>query len=230
MPESFDPESSSHKQLHHWIADQIRAAIIGGKIKPGDWLRQEKLAQEYSVSQMPVREALKELAAEGLVEHVPYRGVRVISFTADDIEDLYAVRSLMEGLAARAAAKNITREELDDLYALEKQMSDHQRYDDLTGYRELNQHFHMLIINASRRAYLMRSLAQTWDAFPTILYSNIAQTAVKSLPGRDVSDANEHLDIIHALEAGDGDKAETLVRQHIDHAGRELVDVLRSEE
>ena len=70
-----EPTPRSHRQLRHWVADRLRSDILEGRLKPGEWLRQERLAQEHGVSQMPVREALKQLAAEGLVEHVPYRGV-----------------------------------------------------------------------------------------------------------------------------------------------------------
>ena len=73
-------DTPSHKQLRNVVAEQMRAAILNGHYKPGEWLRQERLAQDFGVSQMPVREALKELAAEGLIEHVPYRGARVIVF------------------------------------------------------------------------------------------------------------------------------------------------------
>lgn len=72
------------RQLRSFVAEQLRAAILEGRYKPGEWLRQERLAQELNVSQMPVREALKELAAEGLVEHVPYRGARVVAFSIEE--------------------------------------------------------------------------------------------------------------------------------------------------
>jgi ABC-type antimicrobial peptide transport system permease subunit len=90
----------SHKQLRSHVADRLRAAILDGELKPGDLLRQERLAQEIGVSQMPVREALKELAAEGLVEHVPYRGARVVKFSAEDIADIYAHPAFLEGRSA----------------------------------------------------------------------------------------------------------------------------------
>ncbi|MFO3797221.1 MAG: GntR family transcriptional regulator, partial [Anaerolineales bacterium] len=80
----------THRQLRNLVADQLRMAILEGRYKPGEWLRQERIAQELNVSQMPVREALKELSAEGLVEHVPYRGTRVLAFSVEDVEDLYA--------------------------------------------------------------------------------------------------------------------------------------------
>ena len=88
-------ELPSHRQLRKLVADQIRAAIVDGRFKPGEWLRQERVAQELGVSQMPVREALKELAAEGLIEHVPYRGVRVVALSVEDIEDLYEHRAFL---------------------------------------------------------------------------------------------------------------------------------------
>src|SRR5512145_1119552 len=93
-------EYPSHRQLRKHVAEQIRSAILTGQFKPGEWLRQEKLAQELNVSQMPVREALKELVADGLVEHVPYRGARVVEFVADDVMDLYEHRAFLEGRAA----------------------------------------------------------------------------------------------------------------------------------
>ena len=106
------PGPQPHKQLHHAVADQLCAAIQTGNLKPGEWLRQERLAQELGVSQMPVREALKELIAEGLVEHLPYRGVRVVEFSPDDVGEVYAHRSFLEGRAAFIAAKGITPEEI----------------------------------------------------------------------------------------------------------------------
>lgn len=67
---------SAHKQLSQRVAERLRTAILEGQLRPGQWLRQERIAGENGVSQMAVREALKQLAAEGLVEHVSYRGVR----------------------------------------------------------------------------------------------------------------------------------------------------------
>ena len=116
------PGPQPHKQLHHAVADQLRAAIQTGRLKPGEWLRQERLAQELGVSQMPVREALKELIAEGLVEHLPYRGVRVVEFSPDDVGEVYAHRSFLEGRAAFIAARKITPEEIALLKDLQAQM------------------------------------------------------------------------------------------------------------
>ncbi|MCA1954815.1 MAG: GntR family transcriptional regulator [Anaerolinea sp.] len=222
-----DSELVTHKQLRRWVADRLRADILEGRLRPGEWLRQERLAQEYGVSQMPVREALKELVAEGLVEHVPYRGVRIVTFTVADVEDLYAIRSDLEGRAARATALRITPEELAELKVMYEQMKLCQSPDDLRRYREVNRRFHLYIIAASKRPYLIRTLTQMWDVFPTMLWSNFAVTAARSLPARDQMDWQEHEAILQALERHDGEGAEVLMRRHIQTAGNELIAFLR---
>jgi DNA-binding GntR family transcriptional regulator len=108
-------DTQSHKQLRNIVADRMRTAILDGQYKPGEWMRQERIAQELGVSQMPVREAFKQLASEGLIEHVPYRGARVVDISPIDVEDIYAMRGFLEGRAAGFAAANITPEEITEL-------------------------------------------------------------------------------------------------------------------
>jgi DNA-binding GntR family transcriptional regulator len=227
MPIETAPHA--HKQLPQWVADQLRSEILEGRLKPGEWLRQERLAQEHGVSQMPVREALKQLASEGLVEHVPYRGARVVQFSADDIEDLYACRAFLEGMAARFAAQNITADELAELAALVPRMAACETPRDLTEYRELNRRFHAAIFAASRRSYLVRTLAQLWAAFPTMLWSNVPRVATDSVPGREEPDVAEHSAIVVALAAHDPEAAERAVREHIRLAGEALQSAMREQ-
>lgn len=217
----------SHKQLAHFISDRLRSDILEGRLQPGEWLRQERLAQEQGVSQMPIREALKRLAAEGLVEHVPYRGVRVVQFTLEDVEDLYACRVFVEGMTARFAASEITDEEIRELTDLHHRMLRCVTPQELPEYRELNRRFHSLLFTASRRSYLIRTLGQLWAAFPTMLWSNIPHAAQESAPGRDEADAAEHESIVRAIAGRDPDAAEAAVRAHIEAAGRALLSVLK---
>lgn len=227
MSLNTDTQPPSHKQLHHWVTDQIRAAILAGEISPGEWLRQERLAQQLNVSQMPVREALKQLAAEGLVEHIPYRGVRVIQFSPEDVEDIYAHRSFLEGRAAHAAAHNITAVELIELHAILESMRENLGPATIKEYRELNRRFHQLMAEASRRDYLIRTLIQLWGAFPAMLLNAFAPTSETPLPGRESVDLDEHAAILAALEARDAQAAERLVREHIENSGRQLLSALR---
>lgn len=218
---------SPHKQLRHLVTERLRLAILEGELKPGEWLRQEHLAQILGVSQMPVREAFKELAAEGLVEHVPYRGVRVVEFSPEDIADLYAHRGFLEGRAAYAAARNIQPEELQELKSTLARMSQLLGREHLAEYRDLNRHFHQIVYKASRHDYLIRTLNQMWTTFPSMLLGNFSTTAVAPLPERDASDIEEHQQIINALEQRDSESAERLVRQHIIASGERLVATLK---
>lgn len=216
-----------HQQLRSMVSKRIRKAILDGEIKPGEWLRQQRLAEELGVSQMPVREALKELAAEGFVEHIPYRGARVIEISLNDVADLYTHRAFLESRAAGEAAKRITAEDLAKLRRIHEQIALNQSPDQIKVYRHLNRQFHELIYRTSGRAYLIRTLDQIWSSFPTMLWSNFAQTAVSPLPSRDTTDLQEHAAILHALESQDTQQAAQQMQQHIELAGEELLAALQ---
>ena len=223
------PTPAPHRPLRQLVADRLRAQILEGALPPGSWIRQERVAREMGVSQMPVREALRELAAEGLVEHAPYRGVRVTRFSPQDVSDLYTCRAFIEGLAARAAAREITAEELGTLRGLAAQMRKRLAPRHLAEYRELNRRFHALVSSASRRPFLVRTLEQLWSAFPSMLLSQFDETASTSLPDRDAEDVSEHDAIVAALERRDADAAERAVRGHIEEAARHLTAAVRHE-
>jgi len=221
-------DTPSHKQLRNVVAEQMRAAILNGHYKPGEWLRQERLAQDFGVSQMPVREALKELAAEGLIEHVPYRGARVIVFSINDILDLYCHRAFLESRAASIAAEVITLEEVAALEGLQVDMEANSAPEAVFKYRELNRKFHQQIYQASRREYLIRTLNQMWAAFPTMLIANFAATAVQPLPERDAVDVAEHRAIISALKSRDAVAAEQAMKKHILVTAEHLVTFIKA--
>jgi DNA-binding GntR family transcriptional regulator len=223
------PAPRSHKQLRSRVADRLRGEILQGRLKPGEWLRQERLSVEQGVSQTPVREALRQLAAEGLVEHVPYRGIRVVEFSIEDVEDLYACRALIEGMAARFAAAHITTGELEEMAELFERMCRCRTPEDLVEYRELNRRFHSAIFTASRRSFLVRTLAQLWSAFPTMLWSNVPRVATESAPERDEPDVVEHGAIVAALCAHDPGAAENAVSRHIEAAGGSLLAAMRAQ-
>lgn len=217
------PGPQLHKQLHHAVADQLRAAIQTGALKPGAWLRQERLAQELGVSQMPVREALKELIAEGLIEHLPYRGVRVVEFSPDDVGEVYAHRSFLESRAAFLAAKQITAQEIALLKELQAQMKKNLGPRHIAAYRELNRRFHHIIFNACRKPYLIHTLTQLWAFFPSMLLNNFSDTATRPIPGREHLDPQEHDAILTALEHRAASQAARLTRHHIESAGTHLL-------
>ena len=176
---------------------------------------------------MPVREALKKLALEGLVEYIPYKGARVLAISLEDVEDLYAQRIFLETRAAYIAAAQITPQELAELTELHQEMAARYAADQLAIYRQLNRHFHELVYNASRRQYLIRALNQLWAAYPTMLWGNFAQTAANPLPTRDAADQREHETVLAALAAHDAPAAEEAMRHHLSSVAEDLLATLR---
>jgi DNA-binding GntR family transcriptional regulator len=203
--------------------------IMHGDLRAGEWLRQERLARELGVSHTPIREALKQLEIEGLVEHVPYRGVRVIEFSPDDVVDIYEMRSALEGIAAAAAAICMTNDELAKIRRLhEAMMAIEHPTDHLSEIRELNRQFHLTIIQGSRRAHLVRTLEQLWAWFPTMLWNQYALAADASTPQRSGTDNRDHQRIVDALEARDPEASELRMREHIDQTRAALMHHLNS--
>lgn len=219
----------AHRQLRNIVADRMRNEILNGRYKPGEWLRQERLAQDLGVSQMPVREALKELAAEGLIEHIPYRGARVIVFSPEDILDLYSHRAFLESRAASIAASVISEQELLNIQGIQTQIEKFSAPEQVLKYRELNRDLHQAIYLVSGREYLIRTLNQMWATFPTMLIANFAATVVQPLPERDAVDVEEHRAIIAALAARDPSAAEQAMRKHILTTAEHLVNFLKGQ-
>jgi DNA-binding GntR family transcriptional regulator len=211
-------------QLRHLITERLRAAILANEFSPGDWLRQEQLAQQFGVSQTPVREALQDLVGEGVVERVPYRGIRVIEFTLTDLRDLYACRAFMEGLAVHHAAQHITHSEITELRRIVDEMAAVFSHKKWAAYRELNRQFHQVIYTACRHPFLIRALNQLWTAYPTMMLSNFPGPIRK----RRTLNTREHLAIIAALETRAATRAERLMRKHIEESARRIQDLLHT--
>jgi DNA-binding GntR family transcriptional regulator len=218
-----------HRQLKDIAAQALRNMIAQGDLAPGEWLRQERLAEKLNVSYTPIREALKQLEAEGLVEHIPYRGVRVAAFAVEDVLDIYTMRAQLESMAAGAAALHMAPATLDELEMLHQQMVDLPGDGNLQQVRELNRRFHQLIIEASGRTYLIRTLAMIWSWFPAMLWNQFPQTATQASAEREQSDNAEHAAILAALRQGDGAAAEQAMQRHIDNARQSLITFLQAQ-
>jgi DNA-binding GntR family transcriptional regulator len=218
--------SATPQLVRDWVEEKLREAILGGQYKPGEWLRQLRIADELGISELPVREAFKKLAAEGLVEYLPYRGMRVREYSANDVADIHKIRAFMESMAAYVAAENITAEELVELRTLAIQIEERLAPEDLAKHRELNRRFHEIVFTATRRAYLIHALKQLWMVFPSMLWGSLSATANKRTVEQDARDLGEHLAIIDALEKRNAMEAERAMRQHIEDAGNRLLHIL----
>lgn len=122
-----------------FVAQKLREAILLGQLKPGDRLDQNEIAIMFGVSRSPVREALRTLAAESVVDVYPHRGAVVAELSANELEEIFSIRSVLEGMAARLAALSITG---DDVAGLETILEDLDQTDDLDRWLALNRRFH----------------------------------------------------------------------------------------
>lgn len=217
-----------HKQLKDVVVTSLREMISQGDLPPGTWLRQERLSETLNVSFTPIREALKQLEAEGLVEHVPYRGVRVVEFNLEDVLDIYTMRADLEALAAGAAALRLVQEDFVELRILHLRMCTLRGNEHLQTVREANRRFHQIIIEGSGRTYLIRTLNMIWSWFPTMLWNQFALTATISAPNREDADNAEHAAILAALEDRDADASARAMRHHIDQARQALIEFLKT--
>jgi DNA-binding GntR family transcriptional regulator len=220
----MDPTGHSlrRKPLKDEVFDVLHQDVLSGKYAAGGWLRQEEIARRLGVSMTPVREALDLLVAAGLAERVAYRGVRILQPSGSEILDAYEMRLMLEGIAARAAAKCITSERLAGLHDLLDEGDRLLSLADLPREREASRALHMAIVEASGNTLLARIYAEVLRAFPDwMLYEHLYRRP-ELLEGSIRNEHQEHRLIVEALAAGDPEAALSRTLDHIVRRGREL--------
>jgi DNA-binding GntR family transcriptional regulator len=198
------------------VLDALRGAILAGELPAGDTLRQEDLAERLGVSRMPVREAIRRLHGEGLVEVLPSRRVRVAALSRDEIEDIYDMRAALEPLAVRLAVPRLTRAMLRDAaYALEA--ADDEQEAETFGVR--NAAFHLSLMSACERPRLLAGIASLLDL------SDRYQRAALPAGEHNALVRAEHAALLEAARAGDADTAARLTEEHVRGAGARLLEL-----
>ena len=195
--------------LHDGVATLLRAMVFDGQLGPGAWIDEKALAEQWEVSRTPLREALKVLAAEGLVELVPHRGCRVIELTEDDADALFPVMALLEGRCAFEASTRATDDELRELRRLHDELERHAAAHDLDGYYRANHGFHTRVQALARNRWLDRA---TGDLRRFLRLMRGRQLA---LPGRIEQSIEEHRQLIAAFEQRDAARAEAAMHGHL---------------
>jgi DNA-binding GntR family transcriptional regulator len=203
------------------VLERLRALILTGEYGPEERLIEEQLAERLGVSRTPVRQVLTMLEAEGLVEIEPNRGATVCSFSIEDVWDIYDLRAVLEGHAARRAGGRIEGHELECLRELAGEMEglagrfdDHE--EEIRALVGLNQEFHGTIVEASRNKRLGRLINRTVE-IPLMFKAFFWYT-----PHERVISNHYHRQILEALEGGDADRAEIIMREHV-YEGRDFV-------
>ncbi|NLC69269.1 MAG: GntR family transcriptional regulator [Clostridiaceae bacterium] len=202
------------------IFKKLQNDIINGKYQPGEYIMETKLASELGVSRTPIREALKQLELEGLVKSEPGKGVVVQGISSKDIEDIYTIRMVIEGLAARWAAQNITGEELEKLREiLEMEEFYTMKGESVHNLIRLDSRFHDVVFKASKSRPLIYILSNFHH------YAQRARNASLRKPGRAEKTLVEHRAIFQALSARDPDLAERLTTEHVRNA---MINLMKS--
>jgi DNA-binding GntR family transcriptional regulator len=190
----------------------VRDGILRGAYRAGSRLTEQELAQAAGVSRTPVREALRRLHAEGLVNFEPNHGAVVAVFELEDAEEIFELRALLEPISARRAAERATPETVETLRALaqkQKQESTRRSAGHLIRIGDLNDRFHRLIQTAAQSPRLAKTLAGLTEA-PLIL-STFAQYSPSELQ----RSADQHLELVQAIEAHDPMWAQSVMHAHI---------------
>jgi DNA-binding GntR family transcriptional regulator len=183
----------------------LKEMIADYRFKPGARLNVEKISKELEVSRTPVWEAVRRLQQEGLLENIPYRGVFMVQMTLDKALELYQVREVLEGLAARLAAQYANEKTIDKMEALLKDQAKVIEKGDLVGYSQTDFEFHGLIHRSSRNAALQEMLGSLKAKMQPITME------VRPLLPRLYED---HLEMIEAIRSKDPEKSEKLLRRH----------------
>lgn len=211
-------ESDSYSNsLRGKVFKQLENDILNGKYLEGDSLTETKLSIELGVSRTPIREAIRQLELEGLVRLIPNKGVIVTGISEKDIEDIYTIRMMIEGLAARWAAQKITQKELDDLEEVIELEEFYTSKNDINHLLYYDSKFHEIIFRASKSKPLMHMLSTFHH------HVQRARNISMEMPGRAKKVLEEHESILKAIVDSDSEKAEKLIIQHIKNASLNLI-------
>ena len=208
--------------LHVQVAQRLRQLLVEGRIAPGAKLNERELSERLNVSRTPLREAIKMLAAEGLVELLPNRGAVAVSLTEEDILHTFEVMAGLEAQAGELAAERITEQELAEIQAMHFEMMAAYTRRDLSAYYALNSRIHAAISAAARNPVL------------TLVYQQV-NARLQALRFRSNQDGEkwrnamkDHEKMIEALAAHDGAAMREVLLSHLRNKREVVLDQLRA--
>ena len=213
----FDGHPPLARTASSTAVEMIKQAIVDGRLEPGQRLTEERLARELGISRTPVREALKVLQSEGLVDAAPNRSATVRAYEPGDLDDMYRLRALLEGHAARRAADRLTAEQLLALRSSCERFGAMSVEDDLREVVRENFVFHNTILEAAgsaRLAEMVRQVVELPLVYRSYVWYSPEQTRISQ---------HYHRQITRALERRDAERAELVMTEHVLEARDVLV-------
>ena len=204
------------------LVEELRDGIIRGEYVPGQYMRLEDIAARFDISTTPVREALRELEAEGLVTIFPHRGAVVTQLSADELLDIYEVRATLEEMATRLAVPKMSEATFTQLESCIEKMDSH--LNEVATLVKLNHEFHSTLYCASGRRHLC-------DLTSMLRYrtQHYLHAYISNLGGMPMAQ-EEHRAIIEACRLGEAEHAARLIFDHVTHVGNSIIEYVRKQE
>ena len=197
------------RALYQDVAERLRQQIFARQLEPGSWIDEQKLAADFGISRTPLREALKVLAAEGLVTMKVRRGAYVTEMSADDVRQIYHLLGLLESDAAGVVAQRASTEQIQELRALHDKLEKQVRQRD--AFFATNEQFHIRLLQMSGN----RWLEQTVHDLRKVMKLNRHHSLFRQ--GRLAESLAEHREVMQAIERRDAEAAVRLMRRHFDN-------------
>lgn len=224
QPSFGKPRGTDSSTLHADLVDLIRDLIVEGDLEAGAKVPERVLCERFGVSRTPLREALKTLASEGLLELLPHRGARVARLTEEDVDQMFPIMGALEALSGELACQNLTEEQFAEIQALHYQMILHYTRKELSAYFAANQQIHEKIFEASANPLLLqmyRTLAGRIRRarFVANMSAERWQQAV-----------DEHEEMLAALSKRDGKALADVLKRHLHNKCETVKAHLRTEE
>jgi len=191
------------------IADILRNRIISGKLKPNQHLVAREVSAEFMVSTTPVKEAFRILESEKLVHTIARKGTVVTAYTQETIYQFAKLRSAIEGVVANVATYNLSDEEIQKMEELLSRAGEYLEAGETSEAAKINQEFHDIIRNASNNEYMVQ-LIRNISGFENAQRTEALEDLEERKAGYD-----EHMEIMKAIKAQDGERVETLMREHV---------------
>jgi len=201
-----------HAPLNKVVADAIRERILAGEFAPGERLAEERLSAELGVSRMPVREALRALAAEGIVTIEPRRGASITSYTPEQVQELVEVRATLESLNARLAARRKDPAQIGELQRVLAAGSKTNEKTDLATIQDNNNRFHEALEAIGANSVLSGIVRSLRDR-TALIFARQSRARVRE-------NWKEHAELVRAVIAGDEDLAALLAGRHVHNAAQ----------
>jgi len=209
--------------LRERIVEFIKDAVVSGRLKPGERVPEQEIAANFGISRTPIREAFRQLETEGFISLIPRKGAVVSPITDKDVVEFYAIKSLLEGYAARTACDALTPRDIKRLEGLNTAMERCADRGDVKGFFRFDNQFHDTFLKAcgnDKLCALVHSLVQQFERF---------RVTALSLPGRMKDSVSQHWEIIKAFKNSDAALVETLVRANGEKGRDVLVDEILRE-